>query len=1279
MSMQRKRRLRTLVLATLLTVSACAGKSCSCISPIKGGFPAAKRHDNAIQVRATANMFQFLDANGAQLLPSLLGGNTINVPPSCTGNKICCAMPAPMCRIQLTPQKLQLTPTPPDTVQLTFTTQLKTLDKLPIEYAIPILGTAKCLVSFDTTMGTAGHSDIDIVGGLQFSVEASSDLVRVGLNKPAVNNLDGSMVTLESQPGDVLCTIANIGFIKGLLVPALGSALTSNLGGLISGQLCMKCTTKDDCNSFAAACTNGQCMEADGTTCVQELGIEGRLDVGAGVASFAPGLKAGTDIIAAAGGYAGVDTGLSLGLLGGAYGDPHASCVPMLPPPTTPTVAQSQTFFTDVLPDGAAPYHLGIGVHRSELNNIGYGLFDGGGLCLSIGTKTVALLSTKTLGLIIPSLQDLVHANDAPMQITLKPANPPTFTLGKGTFKLDAMGKRVIDDPLLWVSLPQLSIDFFAFTDDRYVRIMTLTADVTLGVSIEADASGKLVPIIGDTAHAFNNIHVTNSDLLAEAPQDLAKAFPMVLALAVSQITGALGPIALPSIAGLNLEPVAITSSDPDAAGSNQFMAIFANLAPMSGPEQLIIDTTAALARLDLPPTRQFAVDGRGAARPTAWLRLGATAPDAEFSFSLDGGPWSAFSSSTAIGVSDERLWLQGRHYIDVRARKTGRPSTLDRTPARVPFLVDTVAPTGTFDVAGDELQVSASDLVTAATALEMRYSRDDGASFSAWQPLGRVRLPGATTLGLRAQARDEAGNIGELAPISVTGGGCSFAGGTFGRDGSDGALAIVWLALLGIVWRHRRKTQAIGALLLFYGLTFGGCGGLGKGDFEAPTDEIGRYSDVAVDSDGNFHLSGYDDTMGDLVYARVSDPSQPISWQVIDGIDPGAIPDMKGGYRHGVSDHGPDVGLYTSLALNRGGQPRIAYFDASNGALKFALGPHTFTTYAVDSGSANAPVGLYAALSLDGNDVPSIAYVATGISDGMSGFKSELRVAVAKNASPGAADWSVSTVDTTPISCAGRCGSSSACLVTAMINGMANSNPSYSTCVTVDAMPCSPACSATQACIKSACTAILAAPGAIDLVEGTGLFVQARRDKMGQLELVYYDHNKGSLKLATQSGGAWSATFLDGNMSGVDVGQFASAAVAADGSLHVAYVDAVQKQLLYKHIAGGSVPMMPDVVDDGTRMGEMPHAVGAGANLVLDESGQPRVVYQDQTLSDLELATGAPSWSHRSVADGIPGFGFYPHQIMNRGKRWLVEFVYDRENGVGVPFGNLQLGAMTQ
>src|SRR5262249_3739595 len=97
------------------------------------------------------------------------------------------------------------------------------------------------------------------------------------------------------------------------------------------------------------------------------------------------------------------------------------------------------------------------------------------------------------------------------------------------------------------------------------------------------------------------------------------------------------------------------------------------------------------------------------------------------------------------------------------------------------------------------------------------------------------------------------------------------------------------------------------------------------------------------------------------------------------------------------------------------------------------------------------------------------------------------------------------------------------------------------------------------------------------------------------------------------------------------------------------------------------------DVVDDGMRAGG-PHSVGAGANLALDASGNPRIVYQDQQTADLEVATHSGTWSHMDLMTGIPGYGFYPHQIFADGKLYLRQFVYDRQNGVGAPFGSLQV-----
>ena len=1267
----------------LLTLAACGGKGCSCVQPIKGGFPVAKRHDNAIQVRATQSLFAYLSANGQSIVPKLLpGGGTFNVPPSCGGNKICCAMPPPMCRLQIDVQKLQLNPGPPDLLHLVVTTKLKTLDKLPVEFSASIFGTAKCFVSLDTNNGTAGHTDIDIVGDLQFSVEKATDLTRIALNNPAVNNLDGSMLDLQSQPGDILCTIANFGPIKSFVVGQLASQLTGQLSSLVDSQLCAACMTKDDCNSFAATCTGGKCMEADGKTCVSSLGLEGRMDVGSLLAKFSPGLSAGMDVLAVAGGYATADTGLSLGVLGGGLGDPHSACVPMLPPPTPPTIAQSTTFYTDVLPDKATPYHLGIGIHRSHLDTLGWSAFDAGALCLHVGTPSVALLSSKTIGLVIPSLADLVHVSDAPMYLAIKPSQPPTFTLGKGTFKTDAMGRAVVDQPLMNINIPGFGIDFFAWVDDRYVRIMTLNADVSLPLGLEVDAAGALTPVFGDLGSAFKNLVVTNSDLLAESPEQLAQAFPMLLGVAVGQLTGALKGIALPTVMGLKIKPIAVTATDPDRDGALQFLSIFANVSAATAA-RVHVEAQPWLEAMQLPATREFAVGGRGATQPAAVVRLDGRGPGPlEYSWSLDDGPWTPFTEATRATVTDPQLWMQGHHALDVRARVVGSPETLSE-PSRLDVIVDTVAPRGSFDVAGHELRILASDAVTPASALQFRFAVD-GSAFGAWLLGDHATMPtqldGAT---VRVEARDEAGNVGTLdfhgrttAP-GASGCGCDVGA----RPGPPRPTLPIVAVVLVALYLARRRPALLRRIVIVGGaaclaatvLGAGGCSsGLGKGDYASPRDEIGRYHDVAF-KDGTLYVSAYDDTFGDLVYSEIKDPAKNPSWQVIDGVDLTASVDDKGGFRFGITDPGPDVGWWTSIALTPSGKPLIAYFDASNGALKLARGPHPFQAITVDVGATKSvDVGMYAALSLDAKGAPSIAYVASGMASG-DHFTSELRVATAGNDQPSASDWTIAVVDSTTISCAGRCDAASACVIPAMVKGMPNVDPATSTCVPVDAKPCAAMCTTTQACIMGACTNILVAPKAPDLIEGIGLFVQARRNAQGQLLLVYYDREQGDLKMAVQSGGSWQVSFLDGQSATTDVGQFASVALAADDTLHVAYVDAINDRLLYKQVVGGTVPMSAEMVDDGMRA-DGTHSVGAGANLILDSSGSPRLVYQDQHSADLVLATRAGSWTHNDVHTGIPGYGFYPHQLIAGGKLYLSEFVYDRQNGAGAPLGTLQI-----
>ncbi len=1277
------RRWRTAAaIAILVSAVACSGQSCSCVAPIKGRFPVAERHESAIQVRATSGLFTYLEANAQTVLNALLPGmGTFNVPPSCGTNKVCCATPAPMCRIDIKPQKLVLAPTPPNALHLVLTTQLISLDQLPVEFDTGLLGTAKCFVSIDTTMSTTAHKDIDIVSDIDFDVNATSDFTELDLQNTAVNNLDGSMLTLTSQPGDFLCTIANFGPIKSFVVGQLGSQLAGQLSSAISGNVCMKCMDKTDCPAYATDCVSSQCVGSDGKTCLQEVGLDGRMNAGAALAKFSPGLNAYLDVLASLGGYAKADTGLSLGMLGGGAADPHSPCVPMMPAPTPPTITPSPTFTTDVLPDGATPYHVGIGVHVSHLDTLGFGAWDAGALCLAVGTPSEALLSAKTVGVLINSLSDLTHGADAPMYLLMRPSQPPTFVMGKGTFKTDPTTmQRTVDDPLLHITVPKFAIDFYAFIDERYVRIMTLTADLELGVSLDIDATGKLVPILGDLKNAFKNLVVTNSELLSESPDDLAQAFPTLLGVAVGQISGAIPSVSLPAVMGLQITPIAITSTDPDANGTNQYLSIFANIsaAPMA---EAAADTEATLIDLALPETGAFAVGKRGAIEPAATIAVsGRSVAGAalEWSWSVDdSGHWSPFQTGEVARVTDPQLWLQGRHHVDVRARAAGLPSSLDPTPARVELLVDTIAPIGRFDDQPDgTIVVSASDNVSQAGAL--RYRFDAGAGFTEWSPATTLKIPGgADPSSLLVQTINEAGNQGSLAFHGRTtnppasGCGCEI-GAAPPIEGAGNSTIVLFLTALGVVLVARRKVFALLLALV------AGCNSApGKGAYENPLDEIGRYSDLVV-KDGVFHVSAYDDTTGDLAYARITDLAKPIGWLVVDGVDTTLPPEMAGGYRSGITDPGDDVGLYTSIALTKNGDPRIAYFDQTNSALKFAAGPWPFRTQTVDTGSGGVAVGFYAAISLDANDVPSIAYVATGISDGNGGFKSELRVATAPSPDPAEGSWTTTVADTTRISCAGRCGADSACLQAAMVNGMPNGDPAQSSCTPLDDNGCTAGCTSPAVCINNACTTPLVATKSPDLVDGTGLFAQALRGSNGNLQLVYYDHAQGDLKLATQAsaGGPWTVSFIDGNDPSTDVGQFCSAQLAADGTLHVAYVDAIADRLLYKTVSGGTPEAMPEVVDDGMRA-DGPHSVGAGASLLVNGSNE-RVVYQDQQLSDLMSATrGGTGWNTAPLSTGPAGYGWWPHLVTDGGKTYLSQFVYDRENASPLPLGSLQISAV--
>jgi hypothetical protein len=245
-----------------------------------------------------------------------------------------------------------------------------------------------------------------------------------------------------------------------------------------------------------------------------------------------------------------------------------------------------------------------------------------------------------------------------------------------------------------------------------------------------------------------------------------------------------------------------------------------------------------------------------------------------------------------------------------------------------------------------------------------------------------------------------------------------------------------------------------------------------------------------------------------------------------------------------------------------------------------------------------------------------------------------------------------------------------------AMVGGMPNGDPARSSCVAATPSACTPACADTEACVAGQCTAFLA-PGKPDLPDGIGLFTQARRAPSGGgLVLVYHDRTQGDLKLASEqaAGGALATAILDGGSTETDVGQHVAAGFGSDGTLHVAYMDAIGDRLLYRTVSGSTTGPV-EVVDDGVR-DDGRHPVGAAASLLVDASG-PRVVYQDQREADLWQARRSESgWERRAISADLGGHGFFARLASDGKSTWLAQFVYDRQYG-GPPLGRVEISAL--
>ena len=820
---------------------------------------------------------------------------------------------------------------------------------------------------------------------------------------------------------------------------------------------------------------------------------------------------------------------------------------------------------------------------------------------MTVGTRTVDILTTDTLRLVASSLSNLVNATGA-VAVGLRPQAPPTMRLGLNTFVAGPDGTMVVDEPLLDINFAGLELDFFVTIEDQYVRIFTVVTDLHLPLGMQVNAIGELEPVFGDLAGAFTNLSVKNSEPLTEDPAQLALRFPTLLELALPGLAGGLGAFALPSLGGLNLEVTAITAVDNKA-----FLAIFADLVPgamMRAP----VETTAVIDDVILPSADALDDPDRWSveAAPRVALVLGGDGTDLEWSYRVDAGLWSAWSPYPTQTVTARPLWLPGIHRIEVRARERGHSETIDPTPVV-------------------------------------------------------LELPVAPERGRRAGFHGAPGE-----------GGCGCA--TGGQPTDALPFGLVALALLVRRRRRARTAAASGSrrasvrrlvtaavvLALGAALPACDCGGTPPcGDQaclpgEVAVGSLGRYNGGASDGTRTV-FSTYDSFLGDAVLVDV-DSAGTRSFAAVDGVPVETPTYEPSTYRGGIATPGPHVGMFTSVALHDG-LARVAYQDVDNLAVKVAIetAPGEFRALTLDDGDGN--VGAFTSIAIDGSGAPAVVYLAQDQPGAGGTIATELRFARASSDEPtDRGDWTVSTVATAIGSCAGRCGDGRVCLA-----GAADGDDPTCATPTTD---CAAACGDDEACVAGTCRAAIPTPTASDLPQGTGLFATLVTLTDGRFAIVHYDRRRTSLVLLVETS-AGASTFTETVLDGTgDRGLWASAVVGSDGTLHVAYQDARTDTVHYLTWSGGTASPS-ELVDDGTRVGDRTHPVGAGATVFLGGSG-PAIAYQDAATADLVVARKAgAAWTATPLATGRTLDGFH---VAAAGQM----LAWDALDPVGTPVGSM-------
>ena len=855
----------------LLLLAAC-GRTSGCSGCGGGGppFPDKDRVHSAVQMRITEQGIGFFEENLEPLLAGALpdgldvcvpGGGGDIIPDLldwgyCTGQ---CDNGEEGCNLSIELGSVDLLLVEPSRVRA-----LVVFEEFEAGFDIDAEPIVDCAINVS---GPGFPLQMDLVlqtpeptRDLTFTVEDPSYFL------PALDiELVGSGDGFLDPVCDAINTVLDVPGISDVVLLVVGEVMRGPVSDLLNQFVadftCRSCESVDDCPAAGAQCLDGVCMLGD--TCLPApLGIEGTLSTREMFGDVASLTARDLSYLATPGSYVEVeDGGLSLGLIGGAVSERNR-CVPRYPQPLTDEPARSESLRANVGPTGE-PFEVGFAITQLLVDHAMWAFFNSGALCLSLGAETTDQLNSRTLGVLLPGLRDVAGDEDAAIAITLSPQVTPRTTFGANIIAEvpDEDGRLVLEEPAITLVLDDLWIDFHLFVEDRWTRIFSMGVDIEMGIGLSFTPDNEVVPVLSDLSAGLSDVRVANLEIVGDDPARLEGLIPVLVGPLLPLLTGALlEPIALPDLLGFRLD---LQDHLVSGIEDNQFLGIFTALERLEAPEpgggegaRAAVQTSAVVVELHVPDTEEFALDG-----PDTWkrpfVRLALDAWDAtrdaqmEFSWRVDGGLWSLYAPSREITVRDPLFLLQGRHNVEVRARRVDDYRTLDPTPASVGVIIDSEAPRIALehDADADLLRIGVSDTVSPTEAIRIEVRVDD----TEWQGIdtGLFSLDGATRVEVRAA--DEAGNVAE-ADIDVShqtligrasrdartnggggcGGGCVVAARSSAMPWPQLALG-AFLLVLSI----RRRRSAWVAISVVIALVSAGCGDNSKGkkDRDDPRD----------------------------------------------------------------------------------------------------------------------------------------------------------------------------------------------------------------------------------------------------------------------------------------------------------------------------------------------------------------------------------------------------------------------------------------------------------